>query len=475
MSLHWTYWLWLVVVELAAAGVALHALLHKRDPRTAWGWIAVCLIVPALGPALYFLLGIDRIRTRARKLEARRGPLSPSRQHAFEEAGFFFPQGALPPKLMALARLSRSATGRSLTAGNAVEVLHDGEAAFPEMLAAIKRAERSVYLTTYIFETNRVGRQFVAALSRARARGVDVRVVVDGIGELGNLPWAVSLLRRNGVPAERFLPPRLYPLTIGWNLRTHHKLLVVDGREGFTGGMNIGDSYLGGADGRMTDLHFRLRGPVVAQMAEVFLWDWSFVSSAPPPELPAPSAAAGTSYCRTFTDGPNEDQDILIQVLSGVLSTARERVWVMTPYFLPPAEIVSAMLIALHRGVDVQFVIPERADVPVVAWASRHMLGSLIERGVRIFYRPRPFAHTKLCLADDHYALVGSGNWDPRSLRLNFEFQVELMDRELNRDLAMHFAQVRSRCREATAGMLAARPLPVRVRDAACWLFSPYL
>jgi len=470
-----TAWLWLVVVELAAAGVALHALLHKRDPRTAWGWIAVCLIVPALGPALYFLLGIDRIRTKARKLEARRGPRSPARHRAFEEAPFFFPQGPLPPRLMDLARLSRSATGRPLTAANAVDVLHDGEAAFPEMLAAIEAARHSVFLTTFIFETNGIGREFVAVLARAKTRGVDVRVVVDGIGELGSLPWAVSLLRKNGVPAERFLPPRLYPLTIGWNLRTHHKLLVVDGTVGFTGGMNIGDSYLGGADGRMTDLHFRLRGPVVAQMAEVFLWDWSFVSHTPLPPLPPPSAAAGGTYCRTFTDGPNEDEDILVQVLIGVLNTARERVWVMTPYFLPPAELVSAIVLALHRGVDVQFVIPERADVPVVAWAGRHMLGALIERGARISYRPRPFAHTKLCLADDHYVLIGSGNWDPRSLRLNFEFQVELIDKELNRGLAVHFAQVRRSCRVITTDELARRPLPERIRDAVCWLFSPYL
>jgi cardiolipin synthase len=279
-------WTLLALITVGAAAAAGHALLSKRDPRAALGWIAVCLMFPAAGPVLYFLFGINRIRTRARKLQLSPGAPPPRALSAPDSTGELTYKD-VAAEYRQLARISDAITGRPLVRGNSVELLHSGEQAYPSMLAAIGAAERSVYLATYIFESNQTGLRFVGALAAAKARGVRVRVLVDGIGELYSLPRIGTVLRKQSVPAARFLPPRLLPPAVHINLRNHRKLLVVDGRIGFTGGMNIGDRHLadhGDNPGRVVDAHFRLEGPIVGQMERVFIvylflcaWFWVLV------------------------------------------------------------------------------------------------------------------------------------------------------------------------------------------------------
>jgi cardiolipin synthase len=287
----------LLYIACATAG-SLDALLTKPDPRSAFGWIATCWLLPIAGLALYVLFGVNRVRTRARQLRARAVP----------PAG---PDSAQPPEDFAtqLTRIGDVVTRRPALGGNEVVRLENGENAFPVMLAAIAAAQRSIWLSTYIFETDPVGRDFIAALAAARARGVQVRVLVDGIGEWYSWPHAVRLLRRSAVPAARFLPPRLAPPVLSLNLRNHRKLLIVDGDTGFAGGMNIGGREVGKAHHRrMADLHFRLRGPVVTQLAECFAADWLFATGESL-QLPSSSAEVGESTCRVITEGPDEDYD----------------------------------------------------------------------------------------------------------------------------------------------------------------------
>ncbi|MDE0854051.1 MAG: phospholipase D-like domain-containing protein, partial [Nevskia sp.] len=232
------------------------------------------------------------------------------------------------------------------------------------------------------------------------------------------------------------------------------------------------------AQPEIADLHFRVRGPLVQQMEQVFLADWSFAAGQP---LPGSAARgehqpdAGDHAGRVITEGPNEDIDRLMMVLIGILATAHERVWIMTPYFLPPAPLLSALQSAALRGIDVSIVIPQRSDQPWLDWATRHILRQLLRRQVRVYLRPAPFAHTKLLLADNWYVQFGSANLDTRSLRLNFELMVESYGAPLAAALARHFAEVRAASHPAQIGELDARRLPARLRDALCWLFSPYL
>ena len=476
-------WALAAAVTLFSAVAAFHALLTKRDSRAALGWIAVCLVFPFLGPVFYFLFGINRVRTRAREMHARYDfALGEVYDPLADEPGDDHPPPAtdavLPPDLAEIARVGSSVSRRALVEGNEVTVLHAGERAFPEMLAAIEAAEAFVYLTTYIFETNHTGRLFIDALAAASARGVDVRVMIDGVGEWYSWPRAGSLLRRRSVRVARFLPPKLLPPTVHINLRNHRKILVTDRGSAFTGGMNIGDRHLADDQSnpyRVVDAHFRLRGPIVSHFSRLFLDDWRFITGE---SIETPNIVvdkAGTAVCRTIVDGPDEDFDKLLMVLIGIVSVARRRLLVMTPYFLPPAGLVAAMQAAALRGVDVSVILPERSNLPYVHWATRNMLWELVQRGVRVYEQPAPFVHTKLLVMDEAYSQIGSANIDPRSLRLNFEVAVEVYDRNLASTLAAHFEDVRQRSRRVTLHELASRPLGTRTRDAAAWLFSPYL
>ncbi len=451
---------------VAAVAASLHALLYKRRPQSAFAWIAVCLTLPLVGALLYYLFGINRVQTRARKLLTRYPQPDCPTEYV----------GTPPPQLAPLARLGFAVSGWPLTAGNRIELLHDAEAIFSAMLDTIERAREYVYFSTYIFDGGPLGRRFAAALAGAAERGADVRVLVDGVGEWYSWQRIGSLLRGTRVRFARFLPPRLWPPAFSVNLRNHRKILVVDGVEAFTGGINVRDRYLDGAgDLRIVDSHFRLSGPVLAQIEMVFLRDWQFATgheTGGPRPIPQPS---GTALCRVIADGPAAGFDRLTALLTGAIASARQRVAIMTPYFVPPRELISPLQAAALAGVDVAVILPARNNLPYVHRATRHMLWELLERGVHIYYQPPPFVHSKLFFVDDHYAQIGSANFDARSLRLNFEMNVEVYDRDTVTELARHFEAIRARSLAVTLADVDGRPLLTRTIDGLAWLFSPYL
>lgn len=453
----------LALYLLTAFGSGLHALLTKADPRSALSWMALCIFVPYGGALLYWLLGFNRVRRR--QLAPQQHPSPGSHGAAME----------VPPALAAQVRIGDALTHRPLEPGNTIEPLYNGELAFPAMLAAIGEARESVWLATYIFQTDAVGGKFIAALAAAVGRGVSVRVLVDGIGEWYDWPHVVPRLRHLGVPTARFLPPRLLPPNLSLNCRNHRKILVTDGRIAFIGGMNLGGREVGGGTGRrMTDIHFRLRGPVVAQLAQTFAGDWEFAAGERLPVGAAP-AAAGPSICRVITGGPDEDIDKLLLILLSALAGAERSVQIMTPYFIPPLELVAALETAALRGVSVSLVLPRRSNLRYIDWATLHWIPALVARGVRVHLQAPPFSHAKLLVIDGRYAHIGSVNVDTRSLRLNFEIAVEVYDDQLCGQLAAFIAERERASPPLTAEETRSVPLAQRVRNALCWLVSPYL
>jgi len=477
---------WLILTaHFALAFISAgHALLYKRDPRAALGWIAVSFAYPILGPLLYYLFGINRLRTRAHQIKGKpmrrlrigyEGPewIKPAVRDLLQ-----LPELVGDPVLAALARSSAAVTHRTLVGGNRLQPFFSGEEAYAAMLQAIESARISVCLATYLFETNKSGLQFIDALVAAERCGVEVYVLLDGVGEWYSLPRAGSLLKAEGISVARFIPPRILPPAIHVNLRNHRKLLVVDGIVGFTGGMNIGDRHLRARPARRNetaDIHFRIEGPVVEQLREVFEEDWYFAARKKLEHVCPPTGNAGNSICRVVTDGPNEDLGKLAMIISGAVSLAQKRVAIMTPYFLPTRELVNTLQSAALRGVEVSVILPQKSNQLLAHWATRNMLWELLQYGVRVYYQPPPFAHSKLLLIDDSYAHIGSANLDPRSLRLNFELVVEIFDRQFVEFMLAHFDRIKSLSTEETLAGVDARGLPAKIRDAIAWLFSPYL
>lgn len=465
----------LAIYIVSAAAAASHALLNKRDPRSAWGWIAACWFLPLVGATLYYLFGINRLQQRVQKLLGRPPPLIDTID-AMPSSEQLSMAGVDPVELRELVRIGSAMTQLPLTFGNHIEMLRDGEQAYPAMLQAIEAAQQSIDLCTYIFEAGEVGDRFVMALITAHRRGIQVRVLVDGMSEL----FFASPVRRRliaaGVPAVGFLPPRWFPPMLHLNLRNHRKLLLVDSRVAFTGGMNIRDCHQQTpcTTETTTDLQFSLQGPVVQQLEECFLEDWQFASGEQVTRS-GQAIARGDSVCRVITDGPNEDLDKLVMILTGVLANAHHRVMILTPYFIPNPALMAALQAAALRGVEVNLLLPARSDQVYADWAARPYLDLLLRYQVKIWLQPAPFAHTKLFLVDGFYAQIGSANLDQRSLRLNFELMVEIYDRRFVQALADYAEAARAQSIPLTLAALEVRSLIVRLRDRFCWLFSPYL
>ncbi len=477
---------------LACLLASSHALLHKRDSRAATIWISLIWFLPALGPLLYLVLGVNRIRRRAVKLGVHKTFSRPVPENLGE------PEHDGAEHLKHIARVVSRVAGQPLTTGNQIAPLINGDEAFPAMLAAIDAAKKSVSLCTYIFDNDASGMKFVAALTHAAQRGVAVRVLVDSAGTRYSFPPITWKLRHAGIPHARFLPSSLFaPWRVATiNLRNHRKSLVVDGVLAFTGGINIrhGNVLAQNPAHPVQDLHFRVAGPVVTELQEAFANDWAFTTgetldgeiwfpslefrlqaAADSNRLKAELQTEGNVIARVIPDGPDADFENARWTLLAALAEAQTSVKILTPYFLPDNALITALNLAALRGVRVDIILPAKNNLPYVHWASRALWWQVLERGCKIWLTPPPFDHSKLMIVDGHWVLLGSANWDARSLRLNFELNVECYGREFAQQMEQLIAKKISGAREVTLAEADSRSLPEKLRDALARLFSPYL
>jgi cardiolipin synthase len=344
------------------------------------------------------------------------------------------------------------------------------------MIAAIEGAQVSVALASYIFESTPIGRRFVDALAAASSRGVQVRVLVDDVGVRYSLPTIDRVLRARGVRVARFMPAWRAPY---FNLRNHRKLLVIDGRVGFAGGINIRAGHVLSDNPRhpVRDLEFRLEGPIVGQLMEAFAEDWEFTTGEPlTSELWFPLLQeVGPTLARGIVDGPDADFEKVRWTFLGGIACARQSIRVLTPYFLPDQTIATALNVAAMRGIDVDIVVPRRGNLPLVEWAMWGQINKVLGHGCRVWLNPAPFDHSKLLVVDDSWTVLGSPNWDPRSLRLNFELGVECYDPELAESMGRLIGDRIAQSTQVTIEMLAQRSLALRLRDGIARLLTPYL
>jgi cardiolipin synthase len=460
-----------IAVLAAALFASGHAVIYKRESRSAALWVIVIWVMPALGPILYLLMGVNRVQRRAARLRS-----AMVRHRADPPPVADEPSGT---HLAPLARMLNNVMDRPLVAGNSVEALVDGAQAYPAMLEAIESARGSIMLASYIFNGDGIGAQFVDALARAAQRGVEVRVLIDDVDVRFTRNSAAKPLARAGVRVGIFNPPIVPARMNAVHLRNHRKILVVDGVLGFTGGMNVDRRYWNPhAPGEAyRDLHFRLRGPVVAQLGEVFADDWQFATGEALRGAPwfMPLEAAGEVLARCIDDGPDDSAEPLRWSIVAGLNQAQRSVRVLTPYFVPDSALITALDVAAMRGVEVDIVLPARSDLPHVHWAAWGQLWQVLERGCRVWKSPGPFDHSKLMVVDGAWTLLGSANWDARSLRLNFELNVECYSIEFGARMEGLVSSRLGVAQPVTLSEVNARSLPVKLRDGVARLFAPFL
>lgn len=469
-----------IAVEAVAFALIPWVLVRRKEPGSTIAWILTLVFLPGLGAALFLLFGRSRVRWSARRKrmadDALRGHLIGFRAGPADVRELPVP---LAGETLGLFRVGEILSRGRATAGNRVDVLEGGAAAFAAIGEAIDAAESHVHAEYYLIRPDKTGRWFLDKLAEAAERGVQVRLLCDGWGCFA-LPRAwLKSLRAQGVRVTYFFPVSsmiMQPVT----LRNHRKIVVVDGKIAFTGGINVGDEYLGklASVGAWRDTHIRIHGPAAAELQSVFMRDWYFSSKELPRDesfFPKIDEEMGEAVVAVLTSGPDTDSEAIHRVFFGAIAGARERVYIVTPYFVPDRALAVALQMAALQGIEVRIILPSRSNHRVTFFAGRSFYEELIEAGVHIHEYEPGMIHSKAMVVDGALALVGSANMDLRSFRLNFEVHALIGDRYTARSLERSFLTDLGQTREVTLEAWRARSLHLRVAEGAARLVSPLL
>ncbi|MDY3558647.1 cardiolipin synthase [Gemmata sp. JC673] len=462
---------WFLLAEAALTAGTLLAVLHyKREPMSAIAWSLLVLLIPFLGAFLFLVFGYQTVRRRLRRRQARSKAYREFARTKADSAG-------VPAAVEVLAKLGSHGDGFPVSGGNAVTLYRDGNPAFDAMLDAIGRAQHHVHVQSFIVRSDETGRRFVEALCACARRGVEVRFLVDSVGSYA-LPYRVlRRVRAAGGKAATFLP---LSNPLRWNLRNHRKVLVVDGRVGFCGGLNIADEYLSKSPkfGHWRDTHFRLEGPAVEGLQHTFLDDWYFATHEAVKGgayTPSHPATPGDVLAQVVASGPDNDYKAIRDTYVAAVLQARERVWIASPYFVPDAGLRDALILAARSGVDVRYLGLSKPDKWLPFLAARFYWEDMLAAGVKVYQYRRGMMHSKFVLMDREWASVGSANTDNRSLLLNFECNCQFFDAGVVRELETAFLTDLGDSLLLRAEAYAKRPRVVRLAENAARLFSPIL
>lgn len=479
------YWPHILAVLSVVMGTvaAVHATMTKNEVRSAIGWVGIIILSPIVGALVYFIAGINFIRRKALSEQRTRSHLA-----AFDHSVSFDADNALVRdrfglNFAALKTLGDNVSRHHMKIGNKIELLVDGDHAYEAMLGAIDLAQRSILLETYIFDNDKLGQRFVEALAAARDRGVAVRVLIDAVGARYSFPSILSELKRHHIVSDVFNGNVIIGLRLPYaNLRTHRKILVVDGSVAFTGGMNIRSGFANALSGPSAarDTHFKIVGPIVTDLFAIAAEDWHYTTSERlegevwEQQYDQIDAAQGV-LARAVAAGPDATLEVNHRVLTGAFSVASKSIMIMSPYFLPDREMISALNTAALRGVAVDIIVPGENNLKIVDRAMTAQFDQLLQAQCRIWRSTGAFNHSKLLVVDDCWTYIGSSNLDPRSLRLNFEVDVEVLDREFAAETSARIADALASARQVKLNQLQARPFFDRLAERILWLASPYL
>lgn len=476
-------WTILTIGCEAAAAVAIIAILRRpREPRAMLAWILALLLLPGLGLVLFLTLGEPRRdwhRLRRRR-SRRRIHAASSNQNVPSRLGHSLSPADVREELQPLAKLTDQLAAASPTGGNVVTIFHDAEETYDQIEAAIRAAHSHVHLEYYIFQADQTGQRFRDLLIEKARQGIHCRLLLDFLG-CWRLPRRfVQPMKDAGVQVAFCLP--VVPWRSRWraNFRNHRKIVVVDGKIGFTGSQNIGDEYRGRKRrkyGPWRDTHLRIVGPGVRDLQDVFARDWYYTtkkSLLDDRHFPH-TEAAGNHVVQVVPSGPDQREDVMHQLLFAAVSAARESISIITPYFVPDRAMILALRSAAYRGIQVRLLIPACSDHRVVLWAGRSFYNDLIGSGVQIYEHDHTMLHSKVMVIDRSWAMVGSANVDERSFRVNFELTTILYSSDLADELYRDFEALRAQSRHVRRKSLSARSTGESILLGLARLASPLL
>lgn len=465
------------VSEWLLRAVMLVVVTGRRRPTAAVTWLLVIFLFPWLGSLLYFLFANDRLPRRRVAAHARlRQRISHIAQRFRAHRSVVHPR--LSPEAMGTVILAERLSHMPILGGNHVELMTETRDVVDRIIADIDDARHHVHLLFYIFGHDETGLRVIDALERATARGVTCRVLVDAVGSRRMLRRTRAHLTAKGIQVHEALPVGVVRRQVARiDLRNHRKLVVVDGRVGYTGSQNIIDPDYGRRGLVWHDMMARVTGPAVLQFQQIFIEDWYFDTGALLDDdaiLPDPEAT-GDMPVQLIPDGPNDSNECFQSLVVSALHGARDYVTMTTPYFVPDRFFLKAMEMAVLRGVTVELIVPRRSDQLIVGSASRAYFEDLLEAGVRVFLFDDGLVHAKTITIDDDLALIGSSNLDIRSFALNFEINLAVYDAEFTRTLREAQSTYRKKAIRLVRERWDERPWAKKVGQNVAKLLSPLL
>ena len=478
-------WYWIVfnvLLLITILFVIVVIVLENRDPIKTVSWLLVLFLLPVIGIILYLYIGRNFRRNKFFTVKGITDELSldqawQEQLTSLNKMVFIRNENLVPMRNMMRLLLNNSKS--LLTERNTVRVLNNGKQTFGSMIYEMENARQHIHLEFYIIEDDHIGNRIKDILIRKAREGVKVRLIYDDVGSWSLPKRYLKELTEGGVEVGSFLPVRFYALANKVNYRLHRKIVVVDGRIGFVGGLNIADRYLRGLgkNEMWRDTHLRIEGAAVHSLQAVFLMDWNFVSQQPVRQEGLFPEVKTSHQClvQIVTSGPDSDYQSIMQAYFAAISSARQYVYLSTPYFLPNESILTALKTAALSGVDVRVLLPEKNDSWIVGHSSRSYLREVLEAGVGIYLFKKGFTHSKLMIVDDVFCSVGTANMDIRSFSQDFEVNALIYDEPVTLSLKQDFLfDLESSHRLGLDDWLQ-RPLKNKITESVARIFSPLL
>ena len=469
-----------LVFLVTAIPVAFMIILEKRSPFKTIAWILVLILIPIFGLVFYLFFGQEY---RKQKLFSRRGVkslrkirrLSTKQLREIEHTDLQLSPEVLEKKN--IIRLLLNNSDSLLTTGNQCKILNNGAETFRAIFEAIKTARHHIHLEYYIIDNDKIGNQLKALLIKKSREGVEVRIIVDDVGSWDLKENFFNELRAAGIEIYPFMEVRFPRLTSRVNYRNHRKILIVDGKIGFTGGINVADRYIQGKPkiGPWRDTHLEIIGDAVATLQVVFAADWYFVINenlVGEKYFPALTEANGTPV-QISASGPDSDWENIEQAYLAAILSARKYVYLTSPYLMPPQTLVSALKTAALSGVDVRIIIPEKSDAITPKWCSFSYVEQFLEAGIKIYFYQSGFIHSKTLMIDDIFSTIGTTNLDFRSLETNFEINAFIYERKFTRLMLKYFIADLRNSHEVKLVDWEKRPWHFKFRESLAHIVSP--
>jgi len=475
IDMHWVWWIVNILYGLTILGIMAVVVSENRNPVKSLAWVTVLLVVPVVGLVLYIVFGRNiqtkRIISRRNIRKLRRIEAAGERDHGYVRR---------PDRNMPQATLAYALSGSNYYEGNSAEIYDNGTDKFNALLRDIRAARSYINMQYYIVADDRIGRVVMDALMERARAGVKVRLIYDHVGSFKLSRKALRRLKEAGVEAYPFFKVAFPPFGTRINWRNHRKIVVIDGKTGYIGGMNVADRYIDG--GKMfdvwRDLHLRIEGPAVYSLQQSFAIDWNFMGQPLIEDAPSEIVVTPDSQAigmQLVTGGPTNQWLNMTLMFQQAIAGARKCVYIQTPYFIPTEGLMHALQIAALSKVDVRLMVPRRSDSDMLRWASFSYVQECLRAGIKVYFYEKGMLHSKAIIVDDDFCTVGSANFDFRSFEYNFEANLLLYSPDFNARLKELFMRDLADSRRITPAAWRHRPVLEKALESVMRLFSPIL